>query len=243
MTAAAGSPPPSSNGNSRTLGRVDVRLDRGRHRQEERQRDASVAPREQPPGRIDERCRSRAEVPCRPSSSADRRRASRADTIFILTPWGESRQPFSPTGGASKTPPHARRDFCAPASTVHGMETSVETSAVTKRYGARSPSTSCRSSCGPGSVTGFVGRAAPETTTMQLLLGLAPQYSQRALIREERYSTIARPLTVVGALLDARASIRAAQREATSAGSLRAMAFHRARGRGAQERRALERRS
>ena len=54
MTAAAGSPPPSSNGNSGRVGRVDARLDRGRHRQEERQRDAAVTPGKEPPGRIDD---------------------------------------------------------------------------------------------------------------------------------------------------------------------------------------------
>ena len=40
---------------------------------------------------------------------------------------------------------------------------------------------------------------------MHLLLGLAAADSGEALIQERRYETIARPLTVVGALLDARA--------------------------------------
>ena len=56
----------------------------------------------------------------------------------------------------------------------------------------------------PGRVTGFVGpNGAGKTTTMQLLLGLAAAESGEALIDGRRYATIARPLTVVGALLEA----------------------------------------
>jgi ABC-2 type transport system ATP-binding protein len=56
----------------------------------------------------------------------------------------------------------------------------------------------------PGRVTAFVGpNGAGKTTTMQLLLGLAAPQSGEALVSGRRYVDIARPLTVVGALLDA----------------------------------------
>jgi ABC-2 type transport system ATP-binding protein len=55
-------------------------------------------------------------------------------------------------------------------------------------------------------VTAFVGpNGAGKTTTMQLLLGLAAADAGEALIGGRRYAAIARPLTVVGALLDASA--------------------------------------
>jgi ABC-2 type transport system ATP-binding protein len=86
------------------------------------------------------------------------------------------------------------------------MEATVETSAVTKRYGRTVAVDELSIAVQPGRVTGFVGpNGAGKTTTMHLLLGLATADSGEALIRGRRYTTIARPLTVVGALLDARA--------------------------------------
>src|SRR5262249_40978471 len=56
----------------------------------------------------------------------------------------------------------------------------------------------------PGRVTGFVGpNGAGKTTTMQLLLGLAAPQSGDALVDGRRYVDVERPLTVVGALLEA----------------------------------------
>jgi len=58
----------------------------------------------------------------------------------------------------------------------------------------------------PGRITGFVGpNGAGKTTTMHLLLGLASADAGEALVRGRPYRTLERPLTVVGALLDARA--------------------------------------
>jgi len=82
----------------------------------------------------------------------------------------------------------------------------VETHGVTKRYGRTVALDDLSIAIRPGLVTGFVGpNGAGKTTTMQVLLGLATADSGDALIRGQRYETIARPLTVVGALLDARA--------------------------------------
>ena len=86
------------------------------------------------------------------------------------------------------------------------MNAPIETSAVTKRYGRTVAVDELSIAVRPGRVTGFVGpNGAGKTTTMQLLLGLAKADSGAALIDGRRYTTIARPLTVVGALLDARA--------------------------------------
>jgi len=86
------------------------------------------------------------------------------------------------------------------------MDTTVETHMVTKSYGRTVAVDDLSIAVRPGRVTGFVGpNGAGKTTTMHLLLGLANADSGEALIQGRRYATIARPLTVVGALLDARA--------------------------------------
>ena len=86
------------------------------------------------------------------------------------------------------------------------MDMAVETHGVTKRYGRTVALDDLSIAVRPGVVTGFVGpNGAGKTTTMQVLLGLATADSGDALIRGQRYEKIARPLTVVGALLDARA--------------------------------------
>jgi ABC-2 type transport system ATP-binding protein len=86
------------------------------------------------------------------------------------------------------------------------MDMAVETHGVTKRYGRTVALDDLSIAVRPGVVTGFVGpNGAGKTTTMQVLLGLAIADSGETLIRGQRYETIARPLTVVGALLDARA--------------------------------------
>jgi ABC-2 type transport system ATP-binding protein len=84
------------------------------------------------------------------------------------------------------------------------MDVMIETHGVTKRYGRTVALDDLSIAIRPGVVTGFVGpNGAGKTTTMQVLLGLATADSGDALIRGQRYETIARPLTVVGALLDA----------------------------------------
>jgi ABC-2 type transport system ATP-binding protein len=86
------------------------------------------------------------------------------------------------------------------------VDTTIETSGLTKRYGRTIAVDDLSISVRPGRVTGFVGpNGAGKTTTMQLLLGLASADTGEALIQGARYATIARPLTVVGTLLDARA--------------------------------------
>ena len=86
------------------------------------------------------------------------------------------------------------------------MNATIETHALTKRYGATTAVDELSMAVQPGRVTGFVGpNGAGKTTTMQLLLGLATPQAGDALIAGQPYSMIKRPLTVVGALLDAAA--------------------------------------
>jgi len=86
------------------------------------------------------------------------------------------------------------------------MDMAVETHGITKRYGRTVALDDLSIAVRPGVVTGFVGpNGAGKTTTMHVLLGLATADAGQALIQGQRYETIARPLTVVGTLLDARA--------------------------------------
>jgi ABC-2 type transport system ATP-binding protein len=90
------------------------------------------------------------------------------------------------------------------ARTVVDVEATIQTRDLTKRYGRTIAVDGLSIDVRPGLVTGFVGpNGAGKTTTMQLLLGLAAADAGEALVAGRRYATIARPLTVVGALLDA----------------------------------------
>src|SRR5262245_31923392 len=84
------------------------------------------------------------------------------------------------------------------------MDATIETHALTKRYGKTVAVDDLSFAVRPGRVTGFVGpNGAGKTTTMQLLLGLAAPQAGEALVGGRRYVDVDRPLTVVGALLDA----------------------------------------
>jgi ABC-2 type transport system ATP-binding protein len=86
------------------------------------------------------------------------------------------------------------------------VDATIETRAVTKRFGRTVAVDELSLAVRPGCVTGFVGpNGAGKTTTMHLLLGLAAADAGEALIDGRRYASIPRPLGVVGALLDARA--------------------------------------
>ena len=83
------------------------------------------------------------------------------------------------------------------------VDAAIETHGLTKLYGRTVAVDDLTIAVRPGRVTGFVGpNGAGKTTTMQLLLGLAAPRSGEALVAGRRYVDIARPLTVVGALLD-----------------------------------------
>jgi ABC-2 type transport system ATP-binding protein len=84
------------------------------------------------------------------------------------------------------------------------MDATIETRSLTKLYGGTAAVDNLSIAVRSGRVTGFVGpNGAGKTTTMKLLLGLVAPASGAALICGRRYRDIKRPLTTVGALLDA----------------------------------------
>jgi ABC-2 type transport system ATP-binding protein len=108
--------------------------------------------------------------------------------------------------GRAKVGSRARRDHGFTSVPSIGMNATVETRGICKRYGRTVAVDDLSIAVRPGLVTGFVGpNGAGKTTTMHLLLGLAGADSGEALIQGKPYAAIRRPLTVVGALLDARA--------------------------------------
>jgi ABC-2 type transport system ATP-binding protein len=84
------------------------------------------------------------------------------------------------------------------------MEMTLEARRLTKRYGSTVAVDALSVLVQPGRVTALVGpNGAGKTTTMRMLLGLTAADSGEALIGGRPYSSIDRPMTVVGALLDA----------------------------------------
>ncbi|MGP3988669.1 ABC transporter ATP-binding protein [Streptomyces sp. 3N207] len=78
---------------------------------------------------------------------------------------------------------------------------------LTKRYGAKTAVDDLSLEVAPGKVTGFLGpNGAGKSTTMRMIVGLDRPTSGTALVRGTPYAELARPLRVVGALLDARAA-------------------------------------
>src|SRR5687768_12330054 len=62
----------------------------------------------------------------------------------------------------------------------------------------------------PGRVTGFLGpNGAGKTSTVRILLGLDRSATGTATINSQPYTSLPRPLTVVGALLDGSGAHRA----------------------------------
>src|SRR4051812_29338494 len=82
----------------------------------------------------------------------------------------------------------------------------IEAKNLTKRYGDKIAVNDLTFTVEPGRVTGFLGpNGAGKSTTMRLLLGLDRPNEGDARINGRHYQDLARPLQVVGALLEARA--------------------------------------
>jgi ABC-2 type transport system ATP-binding protein len=82
----------------------------------------------------------------------------------------------------------------------------IEAKNLTKRYGDHLAVNDLSFTIKPGRVTGFLGpNGAGKSTTMRLMLGLDRPERGDATFDGRRYRELARPLQVVGALLEARA--------------------------------------
>ncbi|NUR89782.1 MAG: ATP-binding cassette domain-containing protein [Nonomuraea sp.] len=82
----------------------------------------------------------------------------------------------------------------------------IELRRLTKRYGGALAVDDLTLRVEPGHVTGFLGpNGAGKSTTMRLVLGLDRPTSGEALVGGRPYTSIERPMTAVGALLDASA--------------------------------------
>jgi ABC-2 type transport system ATP-binding protein len=86
------------------------------------------------------------------------------------------------------------------------MEATIEVSGLRKRFGPTLALDGMSFTVRPGQVTGFVGpNGAGKSTTMRAVLGLDAPDAGTALIGGRPYPSLRRPLTYVGALLDAAA--------------------------------------
>ena len=86
------------------------------------------------------------------------------------------------------------------------MEATIELAGLRKRFGQTVAVDGLSFTVTPGQVTGFVGpNGAGKSTTMRVILGLDAPDAGHALIGGRPYRSLRRPLTQVGALLDASA--------------------------------------
>ncbi|HMD91788.1 MAG TPA: ATP-binding cassette domain-containing protein [Trebonia sp.] len=86
------------------------------------------------------------------------------------------------------------------------MEATIEVAGLRKRFGSAQALDGMSFSVQPGQVTGFVGpNGAGKSTTMRVILGLDSPDEGTATIGGQPYHTLRRPLSHVGALLDAAA--------------------------------------
>ncbi|MCP2361750.1 ABC-2 type transport system ATP-binding protein [Nonomuraea thailandensis] len=84
------------------------------------------------------------------------------------------------------------------------MEATIEVTGLRKRFGQTTALDGMTFTVLPGQVTGFVGpNGAGKSTTMRVVLGLDAPDEGHALVGGRTYRSLRRPLSHVGALLDA----------------------------------------
>src|SRR6516225_4893963 len=84
------------------------------------------------------------------------------------------------------------------------MQAAIEVHGVRKRFGTTQALDGMSFTVQPGQVTGFVGpNGAGKSTTLRVIVGLDAPDAGSALIGEQVYRSLRRPLSRVGALLDA----------------------------------------
>src|SRR3984885_3253601 len=85
-------------------------------------------------------------------------------------------------------------------------DATIEVSGLRKRFGPTLALDGMTFTVSPGQVTGFIGpNGAGKSTTMRVILGLDAPDEGTAVISGRPYRSLRRPLTQVGALLDAAA--------------------------------------
>ena len=86
------------------------------------------------------------------------------------------------------------------------METTIEVAGLRKRFGRTLALDGMTFTVSPGQITGFIGpNGAGKSTTMRVILSLDAPDAGHALVGGRPYASLQRPLTHVGALLDAAA--------------------------------------
>jgi ABC-2 type transport system ATP-binding protein len=86
------------------------------------------------------------------------------------------------------------------------MEATIEVTGLRKRFGSKLALDGMTFIVQPGQVTGFVGpNGAGKSTTMRVILGLDAPDQGSALISGQPYPRLRRPLSHIGAMLDAAA--------------------------------------
>src|SRR6202046_5122489 len=86
------------------------------------------------------------------------------------------------------------------------MDVSIEVRGLRKSFGSTQALDGMTFTVAPGQVTGFVGpNGAGKSTTMRVILGLDTPDSGQALVSGQPYQKLRRPLSHLGALLDAAA--------------------------------------
>jgi ABC-2 type transport system ATP-binding protein len=112
------------------------------------------------------------------------------------------------TGNRTIDPPSSTIVVAAPGGHAGHMSVTplLEAVGLSKRYGRQLVVDNVSFTVRPGRVTGFLGaNGAGKSTTMRLLLGLDRPTSGHATFGGRPYAALNRPLTTVGALLEARA--------------------------------------
>jgi ABC-2 type transport system ATP-binding protein len=133
-------------------------------------------------------------------------RAAAGSTASVRSPLRGTRLRSHPSRQRQERTLRGVTTGAALISSVAGMEATIEVAGLRKRFGPALALDGMSFTVQPGQVTGFVGpNGAGKTTTMRVILGLDGPDAGHALIGGQPYGRLRRPLSHIGALLDAAA--------------------------------------